>query len=274
MAVYREGRGDSDAEETEAGGLPPLAANDPLDLLKLLAEQHFTEPPPRYGEASLVKALEELGIGRPSTYATILTTLRDRGYVVELKERKFHPTALGRAVNDLLVKSFPELLDVQFTARLEGDLDNVAEGSRQWTPLVAEVYSAMMEKLTQARKEVTKIEVPAETLPIPEKKAARSYRGKTASATGKSWSRSRKPAATTTANLETAAPSRPKTTPARPKAALARSKPTLPDEKTATAVADVATCPLCQKPMVKRKGPYSEFWGCSGYPTCKGTRKL
>lgn len=262
-------------------------------MLKLLAEQHFTEPPPRYGEASLVKALEELGVGRPSTYATILATLRERSYVIEQKagkERKFHPTELGRAVNDLLVARFPDLLDVKFTARLETELDEVAGGKRHWTPLVAAVYGPLMEHLKQAEKEVTKIEVPAETLPVSEPEPARSY-NRGAARSGSGASRTRRPkmytgsAAGTTGRSSTATRPRRTTraeasaqaktelnlteqTPSKPR----RTKTQLPEQATTTV--EGPSCPTCNKPMVKRKGPYSEFWGCSGYPNCKGTRKL
>ncbi|HEX2912666.1 MAG TPA: type I DNA topoisomerase [Chloroflexia bacterium] len=303
MAVYREGHGDSEEEESDSGGLPPLKANDLLDLLKLLAEQHFTEPPPRYGEASLVKALEELGVGRPSTYATILSTIRDRGYVVELKEgkeRKFHPTELGRAVNDLLVARFPDLLDVQFTARLEGELDEVASGKRQWTPLVASVYGPMMELVKLAEREVAKIEVPPETLQVPSqesKSSGRGYgRGKYGASgsykrSGSTGSRTRKAIATNDERGEGAAkpPSRTRrssravagssgsSTSTAPKRAR-RRRTVSPSTEVATVSAKPVTaeesCPICGKTMVKRKGPYGEFMGCTGYPGCRGTRNL
>ncbi len=322
LQVYREGRGDSEDEEEDTGSLPPLDVGNLLDLLKLLAEQHFTEPPPRFGEASLVKALEELGVGRPSTYATILSTIRDRGYVIEQKEgreRKFHPTELGRAVNDLLVARFPELLDVQFTARLEEELDEVADGKRQWTPLVASVYGPMMEQLKKAQREVTKIEVPPETLqsePGGSAGTGRSY-GRKSGSTG--WKRSpgatatggesptskytRRPAAQSASGEGTAKPA-----PKRRPAATAQSRsrntngsnnndnnveesswsnsfasrtakptpartPAAAPAATTTGTTAEMTCPLCQKPMVQRKGPYGDFWGCTGYPNCRGTRK-
>jgi DNA topoisomerase-1 len=112
------------------------------ELLKaqtVTAEQHFTVPPPRFTEASLVKELEEKGIGRPSTYATILSTIQDRGYV-EKKEGRFHPTDLGKRVNDLLVQSFPHVLNVDFTARMESDLDDVEDGQRNMLALLQEFY--------------------------------------------------------------------------------------------------------------------------------------
>ena len=106
-----------------------------LELLKLEPSQHFTQPPPRYTEATLVKILEEQGIGRPSTYAPILSTIVDRGYVVK-EEKKFSPTDLGIAVNDLLVEHFPDIVDVGFTSNMEEELDEVASGDRRWQPVI------------------------------------------------------------------------------------------------------------------------------------------
>ena len=272
LAVYREGRGDSD-ELDEEKGLPALDANDPLDLLKLLAEQHFTQPPPRFGEATLVKALEELGVGRPSTYSTILATIQDRGYVViagEGKEKKFQPTGLGRAVNDLLVARFPDLLDVQFTAKLESELDEVAEGKRQWVPLVAGVYTPMMARLALAEREVGKITLAAEDMPPPStaRKTSRSY-GK-----GGSYKRSnsrpktaeKEPVQATTkvATTERATSTRTR------KAATPKTVSAQPPSTTTATI----TCEKCGKAMVKRKGPYGEFYGCTGYPNCRNIRKL
>ncbi len=274
LAVYREGRGDSD-EQDEEKGLPALNANDPLDLLKLLAEQHFTQPPPRFGEATLVKALEELGVGRPSTYSTILATIQDRGYVViagEGKEKKFQPTGLGRAVNDLLVSRFPDLLDVQFTAKLETELDEVAEGKREWVPLVAGVYAPMMARLALAEREVVKITLEAEDMPTPSttnRKTTRSY--------GKSGSYKRgysrpKTAAKEPAHAATQIETLEKSTTTRTrKAAASKTVATQPAATTATAS---IICDKCGKAMVKRKGPYGEFYGCSGYPDCRNIRKL
>jgi len=311
IAVYQESRGDSEGEDTagedDGKGLPKLEAGDPLDLLKLLAEQHFTQPLPRFGEATLVKALEELGVGRPSTYATILSTIQERGYVVKLlenKERKFRPTALGRAVNDLLVARFPDVVDVQFTAHMESELDEVAEGKRDWTPLIAAFYGPMMEKLTLADREVAKITVPAEDLPTSAqeggtggkggwtkggkgswKSKSRSYPAKAARSTFAAGSkvasetsptapkpRRSRATATNSANSEAlpAVAKKPATTRSRTKKIAALPAPVA----TEGAVTEAAICPLCGKGMVRRKGPYSEFYGCSGYPGCKGTRKI
>jgi DNA topoisomerase-1 len=135
MRVYVEGKDNGELSDEERPPLPPMLEGQVLTLLELLPEQHFTEPPPRYTEATLVKALEEKGIGRPSTYATILSTIVERGYV-ELKDKRFHPTALGIAVTDYLVKHFPDVMDVQFTASVEQQLDEIEEGKQAWTEVL------------------------------------------------------------------------------------------------------------------------------------------
>src|SRR5437870_7227037 len=129
MSVYVEGRDDGEDATDEDGGraLPPLSQGEQLDLVELQPEQHFTQPPPRYTEATLVKALEENGIGRPSTYAPILTTVQERGYV-ERAEKRLRPTELGKLVNDLLVQHFPEIVDLNFTSEMEEKLDGIASG--------------------------------------------------------------------------------------------------------------------------------------------------
>ncbi|HET7036213.1 MAG TPA: type I DNA topoisomerase, partial [Thermomicrobiaceae bacterium] len=127
IEVYREGRDDEELDDLDRAALPPLAAGEPLDLQQLIPEQHFTQPPPRYTEASLVKSLEELGIGRPSTYAPTIATLEARYYITRA-ERKLTSTELGEIVSDLLVAHFPDIVDVQFTSRMEDELDEIASG--------------------------------------------------------------------------------------------------------------------------------------------------
>jgi len=134
MAVYLEGN-DDQAEEDDAKMLPPLAEGDELDLAEIKPLQHFTEPPPRYTEASLVKTLEEYGIGRPSTYASIISTLLNREYV-ELDSKRFVPTSVGRTVNRFLTEHFDDYVDYEFTARLEDELDAVSRGEKSWVPLM------------------------------------------------------------------------------------------------------------------------------------------
>jgi DNA topoisomerase I len=150
LTLYRAGQEDDEATSDEdRQPLPELAAGDQLDLQRLIPEQHFTQPPPRYTEATLVKFLEERGIGRPSTYAPILSTIQDRGYV-ERDGRRLKPTELGILVNDLLVQQFGDIMDLDFTALLEDKLDDVAQGERQWVPVVAEFYAPLNRDLERA----------------------------------------------------------------------------------------------------------------------------
>jgi DNA topoisomerase-1 len=140
LIVYEEAK-DEDAVSDEGEGkiLPPLSKGEILDLLRLLPQQHFTQPPPRYTEATLVRALEEYGIGRPSTYAPIIATIQNRGYI-ERVDRRLQPTEIAFTVNDLLVKYFPNVVDVGFTARMEEDLDLIASGKREWVPVLRDFY--------------------------------------------------------------------------------------------------------------------------------------
>ena len=159
ISVYRVGHDAGDADdEMDQAALPPLTEGELLELLKLWPNQHFTQPPPRYTEATLVKILEEQGIGRPSTYAPILSTIVDRGYVVK-EEKKFSPTDLGIAVNDLLVEHFPDIVDVGFTSNMEEELDEVASGERSWQPVISEFYAPLEAALAKAEVSVGRIEV-------------------------------------------------------------------------------------------------------------------
>ena len=138
-AVYTEGRDDGAAEDEEAERrLPALAEGDATTVRDVTPTQHFTEPPPRFTEATLIKALEEHGIGRPSTYAATISTIVDRGYV-RVEERRLHPELVGEVVTDLLVEHFGDYVDLAFTARMEEELDEVARGERAWVPLLARV---------------------------------------------------------------------------------------------------------------------------------------
>ncbi len=138
--------------------LPALAAKDPLTLNELLADQHFTEPPARYSEATLVKALEEHGIGRPSTYAPTLSTIQDRNYV-ELVDRRFHPTEVGTVVVDMLSKHFPQIVDLNFTARMEENLDDVAEGKETWTKELTDFFGPFERQVKEKTEEVAKLDM-------------------------------------------------------------------------------------------------------------------
>jgi len=136
--------------------LPSLEVNEILELIKLGSFQHSTQPPARYNEATLIKTLEENGIGRPSTYAPILSTIQERNYIEKDENRRFKPTEIGFVVNDLLVAHFPEIVDINFTAKMEEDLDKIAEDKKEWVPLIKEFYTTFEEHLNKKYKEVSK----------------------------------------------------------------------------------------------------------------------
>ncbi len=159
MRVYTEGKDTEEVSDDEQPPLPPLAKDQPLDLDKLEPRQHFTEPPPRFTEATIVKALEEQGVGRPSTYASIISTIRDRGYV-ELESKRFTPTELGFKVNDQLVKHFPSVVDVKFTADMETKLDDVEEGKADWVSLLRDFYGPFALTVKNAKAEMENIKPP------------------------------------------------------------------------------------------------------------------
>ena len=160
LVLYSEGKDDANGNGEDAKSrLPSLTEGEKLKLLKVLPDQHFTEPPPRYTEATLVKALEERGIGRPSTYAPIIGTLRQRGYV-NTKEGRFHPLELGETVNTVLVAHFPSIVDASFTAHMEEELDDIAQGKQAWEKTIREFYTPFEATLQKASVEMVKMKEP------------------------------------------------------------------------------------------------------------------
>ncbi|RRJ65346.1 type I DNA topoisomerase [Paenibacillus oralis] len=157
MKLYVEGNDDGSANDDDKF-LPPLAQGDKLITEEIEPKQHFTQPPPRYTEARLVKTLEELGIGRPSTYAPTLETIQKRGYVA-IEEKKFVPTELGELVIEQMEQFFPEILDVEFTAHMEEDLDHVEEGAEDWVRVLGEFYESFEKRLSVAEEEMKEIEI-------------------------------------------------------------------------------------------------------------------
>ena len=157
---YRVYRADEEQAD-EKNSLPPLAEREELDLNKLWPEQHFTQPPPRFTEASLIRALEEEGIGRPSTYAPILSVIQERTYV-ERERRTLKPTELGMVVRDMLVKHFPDIIKPEFTAAMEEDLDAISRGEKRWTPVLEEFYGDFSEALAKADQEAERVKAPVE----------------------------------------------------------------------------------------------------------------
>jgi DNA topoisomerase-1 len=158
LAVYREGRDDEEQDELDKEALPVVEVGEVLDLLRLTPEQHFTQPPPRYTEAMLVKALEENGIGRPSTYAPTIATLLARNYVTT-EQKRLTPTELGFVVNDILVEHFPSIVDVGFTSGMEEELDEIASGERAWVPVIREFYAPFIASVGKAEQTMERVRV-------------------------------------------------------------------------------------------------------------------
>ena len=244
--VYVEARDEDDSDEEDMGSnpLPQLAADDPLLMRQLFPEQHFTEPPPRYTDATLVKALEEKGIGRPSTYAPTMSTIQDRGYV-DKEGRSLKPTDLGLVVNDLLVEHFPQFVDAGFTAGMEEELDEVASGERAWQPVVREMYDPLEAALTTATLEAKK-QVEETTELCPECGAPMIIRW---GRRGRFLACTRFPECRGTSSLEGEEP---------------QEQPQQTDEP----------CPECSAPMLIRSGRFGKFLACSRYPECKGRKPL
>ncbi len=247
MKLYIEGR-DEESDDDETRRLPDMRAGDNLDLLGLLPEQHFTEPPPRYTEATLVKAMEERGIGRPSTYAQIITTIQERDYVA-LQEKRFRPTDLGCVVTDQLVKHFPKILNVDFTAEVEQELDDIASGERHWVAVLDEFYGPFVQALAAAEQTMERLKPQAEPTDVkcPDCGSPMVIR---MSRRGKFMGCSAYP----------------------------KCKKTLPlEEEGADVAGDGAApdagpspdCPKCGRPTQLRQGRYGPFYGCTGYPECK-----
>jgi DNA topoisomerase-1 len=163
LKVYEESREEDEKAEEEGEGvqLPPLQKGEELDLIRLLPKQHFTQPPPRYSDASLIRTLEEYGIGRPSTYAPTLMTIQRRGYV-ERVDKKLIPTTLGFTVNDLLVGFFPDIVNVGFTVEMEAKLDAIATGEQAWVPMLHEFYGPFAQTVEVARETMPRLELKPE----------------------------------------------------------------------------------------------------------------
>jgi len=244
MTIYTEGRDDEDEEKDAL--LPVLEQGAALKLLGLEEKQHFTQPPPRYSEATVVKELEEKGIGRPSTYASIISTIQTRKYV-EKKEGRFHPTELGTVVNDLLVEHFGRIMDYDFTAKMEEELDEVEEGKLTWVSVVRDFYTPFNMDLGKAtdiqrvrpKDKPTDIQCEQCGKPMVERWGRH---GRFIACTGYPECKNTKP--------------------------LENGKPVL------SPIVTDEVCEKCGKPMVLRSGKYGQFLACSGYPECRNTRPL
>ena len=245
--LYLEGRDEGDAEEN-SNSLPELAQGDTLNCNQLEANQHFTQPPPRFTEATLVKAMEERGIGRPSTYAPTIGVLLNRNYVNK-ENNSLHPTLLGTTVSDLLAQFFTDIMNPDFTAQMEEKLDEVSQGERDWIPMLQDFYAPFAEELLNANENMPRVKPDDEAtdevcdncgLPMVIKTGRF---GRFMACTGY-------PQCRTTRQLK---------------------------EEGTEAVADVETdevCEQCGKPMVLKTGRYGKFIACSNYPTCKNTHPM
>ena len=249
MAVYLEGKDDSKESDDKESFLPPLEEGRPVPLNDIIAGQHFTDPPPRYGEASLVKSLEEHGIGRPSTYASIISTLQNREYVT-LDNKRFYPTDVGRIVNKFLTQHFTKYVDYDFTANLEDELDAVSRGEKDWIPLMHEFWQPFNEMIQEKDASVQRKDVTQEAIDekCPECESPLSIR---LGRNGRFIGCTHYPECSYTRNLNDDANA---------------------TEETETVEGRV--CPECESPLVFKVGRYGKFIGCSGYPTCRHIEPL
>ena len=260
-AAYEEATEKEENAKTDTGSrkaedkkLPELHEKDILSLLKLDPKQHFTQPPPRYSESSLVKELEEKGIGRPSTYASILSTIQDRGYT-ERQKGRFVPTALGCSVNDFLMEGFPGIMNEEFTAQMESDLDRVEEGEVHWVDLLRGFYEGFSKSVTRAEEEIEgrKVEIPTD---IECDKCGASMvirEGRY----GQFLSCSGYPDCKNAKNFT-----------------RGEDGEIVVGKKTDPEICDDVECDKCGAPMVIKEGRYGQFLSCSRYPDCKNPKEF
>jgi len=255
LSVYQESKNEEkpdSGKEDEESVLPEIREGEELNLQKLLPTQHFTQPPPRYNEASLVKALESKGIGRPSTYASILSTIQNREYV-DKNEGKFYPTETGELVLDLLVESFQELFDYEYTARLEDHLDRIESGREIWKQTLGTFYDLLAVRLKTAKKEMRAVKTEAiETDEVCEKCGSKMVIkwgkfGRFLACAGYPECKNTRQITQNGSAGENAADNAPQ---------------------------EEIFCEKCGKPMVLKRGRFGEFMACSGYPDCKNTKKI
>ncbi|MDP4000768.1 MAG: type I DNA topoisomerase [bacterium] len=254
MKVYLEGTDDdpADAEEDplrlavegEARGLlPELNKGDKPKVVKIIPGQHFTQAPPRFTDATLIKTLEEHDIGRPSTYAPTISTIQERDYVNKI-DKRFHPTEMGYIVNDILVEHFSKIVDLKFTAIMEEDLDEIANGKKEWVPVIRDFYGPFHENLKEKEASVEKhIEKLDEKCPE--------------SGDGLVMKHGRFGKFIACSNYPECKYTRP-----------------LPEEQKIIDENSGEVCEKCAKPMVVKFGRFGSFLGCSGYPKCKGIKKI
>ncbi len=253
LEVYEEGKDQKDEEDEELKHrLPRVEAGEELKFKSILPEQHFTEPPPRFNEATLVKELESDGVGRPSTYASILSTIQEREYVKK-EGGKFIPTELGMVVTDLLLESFNDLFDVRYTARMEEELDEIEDGKMEWRAALAEFYDRFQKDLEHAERHMTDIKRMERPTDLVCDKCGKPMvikwgrHGSFIACTGY-------PECTNTRELTVDLPD--------------------VDKASLTEQGEEEYCENCGRPMVLKKGRFGQFYACSGYPDCKTTKQI
>jgi DNA topoisomerase-1 len=253
LRVYEEGKDQKDEDDEELRHkLPQVAEGESLKYRGIKPEQHFTEPPPRYNEATLVKKLESDGVGRPSTYASILSTIQEREYVTK-EGGKFKPTELGMVVTDLLLESFNDIFEVKYTARMEEELDEIEEGKLDWRDAMAEFYGRFEKDLKSAEEHMTDIKRMEEPTDLKCEKCGKPLVIK--------WGKHGKFIACT----------------GYPECTNTREVPADPadsDNADLTDQSDEEYCQNCGRPMVLKKGRFGQFYACTGYPDCKTTRPI
>jgi len=249
MAVYLEGKDDNKENDDKESFLPPMEEGRPVPLEEIIATQHFTEPPPRFGEASLVKSLEEHGIGRPSTYSTIISTLQNREYVT-LESKRFYPSDVGRIVNKFLTDHFTKYVDYDFTANLEDELDAVARGEKDWVPLMQDFWTPFTKLITEKEESVQRKDVTQEAIDekCPECDKQLSIR---LGRNGRFIGCTDYPTCSYTRNLNDDG-----------------------TEANEPEIVEGRVCPKCESPLVIKTGRYGKFIGCSAYPKCKHIEPL
>ncbi|NOR81320.1 MAG: DNA topoisomerase I, partial [Methyloprofundus sp.] len=249
MAVYLEGKDDNKEGDDKETFLPAMAEGDSIPLEAIVTNQHFTEPPPRYSEASLVKSLEEHGIGRPSTYASIISTLQNREYVT-LESKRFYPTDVGRIVTKFLTEHFTKYVDYDFTANLEDNLDAVSRGEKDWIPLMRDFWIPFTKLIHDKEESVQRKDVTQEAIDekCPECDKQLSIR---LGRNGRFIGCTDYPTCSYTRNLD--------------------------DDGTESNIPEIVEgrkCPNCESDLVIKTGRYGKFIGCSSYPKCKHIEPL
>lgn len=247
LAIYEEGKDDEQDEDNRR--LPPLKAGDELSMRSLRAIQHFTAPPPRFTEATLVKELEKQGIGRPSTYAAIVGNIQDKKYVEKDDAKRLLPTDIGNVVTDLLKESFPDIMDLKFTAHMEERLDEVESGQEAWRGVLGEFWENFSKRLENASKTMRNVKKEAEQTDLLCNLCQKAYMVIKWGRNGRFLACPRYPECRNTAELS----------------ALTQGEVPKPEESG-------ESCDLCGRPMVVKSGRTGRFLACTGYPECRGIK--